>query len=131
MTALALVLAGIAAALHVFIWTMESLTWKQPATWKKFGLESQAEADTTASLAYNQGFYNLFLAVAAAVGIVLVAAKDGSCETVGWTLVVSSCSMMVAASLVLFSTGREYARGAITQGTIPLLAVIASVIALS
>ena len=73
MTAVALVLAGIAALLHVYIWTMESITWKQPATWKRFGLESQADADTTAPLAYNQGYYNLFLAVVTIVGIVLVA----------------------------------------------------------
>ena len=131
MTTVALILAGIAAALHVFIWTMESLTWKQPSTWKKFGLASQEEAETTAALAYNQGFYNLFLAIAAATGIVLVAAKDGTCETVGWTLIIASCGMMLAASLVLLSTGKEYARGAITQGTFPLLAVISSIIALN
>lgn len=60
MTAIALTFAGLAAALHVFIWTMESLTWKQPKTWIRFGLRSQAEANTTAPLAFNQGFYNLF-----------------------------------------------------------------------
>lgn len=127
MTVLALVLAGIAAALHVYIWTMESLTWKQPGTWKRFGLESQADADVTAPMAYNQGFYNLFLAIAAATGIVLVAWCDN--DTAGWTLIIASCGTMLAASLVLLSTGKEYARGAITQGTVPLLAVIASVIA--
>jgi putative membrane protein len=131
MTVVALVLAGIAGALHVFIWTMESITWRQPATWKRFGLESQADADTTASLAYNQGYYNLFLAIMAIVGVVLVAACDGTCDTVGWTLLISACASMAAASLVLVSTGLEYARAAATQGTIPVLAIIAAVIALS
>jgi putative membrane protein len=131
MTAVALVLAGLAGALHVFIWTMESITWKQPATWKRFGLESQVDADTTAPMAYNQGFYNLFLAVGAIVGIVLVAGYDGTCDTIGWTLVISACGSMVAASLVLISTGIAYARAAATQGTIPALAVIAAVISLS
>jgi putative membrane protein len=131
MTTVALVLAGLGAALHVFFWSMESITWKQPATWKRFGVDSQADADTTASLAYNQGFYNLFLAVGAIVGIVLVAAYDGSCETVGWTLVISSCATMAAASLVLVSTGIAYARAAAIQGGPPVLAIIAAVITLS
>jgi putative membrane protein len=132
MTAVALILAGLAAALHVFIWTMESITWKQPATWKRFGLESQADAETTSSLAYNQGYYNLFLAIGTIVGIVLVVMYDDPpCNTVGWTLIISACASMVAASLVLISTGISFARAAATQGTIPALAVIAAIIALS
>lgn len=126
MTAVALVLAGIAAALHVFIWSMESITWTEPATWKRFGLDSQADADTTAPMAYNQGFYNLFLAVGTIIGIVLVIADH---EDVGWTLVVFSCGSMVTASLVLVSSGAKYARAAATQGTVPVLTVIASLIA--
>jgi putative membrane protein len=128
MTAVALVLAGIAAALHVFIWTMESITWKQPATWKRFGLESQADADTTAPMAYNQGYYNLFLAAVAIVGIVLVVADR---DDAGWALVLAACASMAAASLVLLSTGAGYARAAATQGTIPALAVVFAVLAIA
>lgn len=126
MTTVALIFAGLAAALHVFIWTMESLTWKQPKTWKRFGLESQADADTTAPLAFNQGFYNLFLALGAIIGIVCVA-KD--CDTAGWTLIIFSCGSMVAAAIVLVSTGRKYAQAAVTQGLFPAIAVIAALIA--
>lgn len=126
MTALALILAGLAAALHVFIWTMESLTWKQPKTWKRFGLESQADAETTAPLAFNQGFYNLFLAIGVTVGIVLVA---GDNDTAGWTLIIFGCGSMLAAALVLVSTGKEFAQAAVTQGLFPVLAVVTSVIA--
>jgi putative membrane protein len=129
MTAVALVLAGIAAALHVFIWTMESITWKQPATWKRFGLESQADADTTAPMAYNQGYYNLFLAIGAIVGIVLVIVADR--DDAGWALVIAACASMAAAALVLVTTGPGYARAAATQGTVPVLAVVAAVVALS
>ena len=64
-----LLFAFLAAALHVFIFTMESLTWTRPATWKRFGIASQSDAETTKPMAYNQGFYNLFLAVGAIVGI--------------------------------------------------------------
>ena len=127
MTAVALVLAGLAALLHVFIWTMESITWKQPSTWKRFGVESQADADTTAPLAYNQGYYNLFLAVVTIVGIVLVA---GDRDDAGWALVLAGCGSMVAAALVLVTTGPGYARAAATQGTIPALAVVFTLLAI-
>jgi putative membrane protein len=123
----ALVLAGIAALLHVYIWTMESITWKQPATWKRFGVESQADADTNALFAYNQGYYNLFLAVVAIVGIVLVVADR---DEAGWALVIAACGTMFAASLVLLSSSGSV-RAAATQGTIPALAVLFAVLAIA
>jgi putative membrane protein len=129
MTTAALVLAGIAAALHVFIWTMESITWKQPATWKRFGLASQADADTTAPMAYNQGYYNLFLAVITVIGIVLVVVAERN--DAGWALVIAACGSMAAAALVLLSTGAGYARAAATQGTVPAIAVLCAVLAIA
>jgi putative membrane protein len=123
----ALVLAGIAALLHVYIWTMESITWKQPATWKRFGVESQADADTNALFAYNQGYYNLFLAVVAIIGIVLVVADR---DDAGWALVIAACGTMFAASLVLLSSSGSV-RAAATQGTIPALAVLFAVLAIA
>lgn len=128
MTAVALAFAGIAALLHVFFFYLESIAWKQPKTWKTFGLESQADADTTASLAYNQGFYNLFLAIGALVGVALIALGDSK-DTIGWTLIVFACGSMVAASLVLISTGKSYAAAAVTQGVSPLVAVITALVA--
>ena len=74
---------------------MESITWKQPATWKRFGLESQADADTTAPMAYNQGYYNLFLAVITIIGMVLIVVVDW--DDAGWALLIASCGSMAAA----------------------------------
>ena len=127
MTTAALVLAGLAALLHVYIWTMESITWKQPATWKRFGVESQADADTNALFAYNQGYYNLFLAVVAIVGIVLVVADR---DDAGWALVIAACGSMFAASLVLLSSSGSV-RAAATQGTVPALSVLFAVLAIA
>ena len=128
MTAVALVFAGIATVLHVFFFYLESIAWKQPKTWKTFGLTSQAEADTTASLAYNQGFYNLFLAIGTLVGIALVALSDTR-DTIGWTLIVFACGSMLAAAAVLISTGISNARAAAIQGVPALLAVVTSLVA--
>ena len=128
MTAVALTFAGIAALLHVFFFYLESIAWRKPKTWKTFGLASQADADTTASLAYNQGFYNLFLALGANAGIDLVLFSDTH-DTIGWTLIVFACGSMLAAALVLISTGTSYARAAAIQGGPALVAVVAALIA--
>ena len=131
MTALALIFASIAALLHVLFFKLESLDWRKPKTWKTFGVASQADADTTASLAFNQGFYNLFLAIGAFVGIGLIGFSDDH-NTMGWTLIVFACGSMFAAAGVLISSGgRSYARAAAIQGVAPLIAVIAGLIAAS
>lgn len=127
MTVVAAVAALLAAALHVFIWTLESVSWRRPATWKRFGVSSQADADTTASMAYNQGFYNLFLAVVAVVGVVLLGVGR---DDAGWALVLAATGSMLAAALVLVTTGRRYLRAALTQGTIPAVTIVCSVVAL-
>jgi putative membrane protein len=125
MAAAALVFASLAALLHAYIWSMESLTWSQPGTWKKFGLTSQEQADANALLAYNQGFYNLFLAVGTGLGVVFVV-RDGDW---GWPLIVFGCGCMLGAAVILASSGRAYLRGAILQGTLPLLALVLAILA--
>jgi putative membrane protein len=79
-------------------------------------------------MAYNQGYYNLFLAVVTIVGIVLVVADR---DDAGWALLLAGCGSMVAAALVLVSTGSGYVRAAATQGTIPALAVLGAVLAIA
>ena len=116
-----LVFALLAALLHVYIFTMESVTWTRPATWRRFGVTSQADADTTRALAYNQGFYNLFLAAGALAGTAAIALGQ---PIIGWTLVLSSCGSMLLAAMVLALSGRKYLRAAATQGATPLLAVV-------
>ena len=128
MTNAALVFAGLAGLLHVYIWTMESLTWRKPATWKRFGVANQEEAETQRMFAYNQGFYNLFLAIGAFLGIGHVL---GGMASEGWVLILFTSACMVGAALVLASCGKQYARPAITQGTFPLLAILAGIAALA
>lgn len=71
MIVLATVVVTLAAALHVAIFFMESVAWGRPTVWKRFGVADQQAADTTKPMAYNQGFYNLFLAIGAVVGLIL------------------------------------------------------------
>ena len=126
MTTAALVFAGLAALLHVYIWVMESLTRRKPATWKRFGVATQEEAETQAMFAFNQGFYNLFLAIIALIGVAAIVMADR--YPVGWALILSACGSMLAAALVLRSCGKKYTRAALLQGTFPLLAIVFAIL---
>lgn len=115
------VLAGIAALVHVLIFVLESITWSVPRTWRRFGVTSQADADVTRPMAFNQGFYNLFLAIGAAVGIVLLATPAAQA---GFAVTVFAVGSMSAAALVLVLSSPKLARAAATQGTVPVLALV-------
>ncbi|MGN8244905.1 DUF1304 domain-containing protein [Cellulomonas soli] len=121
-----LVLTGVAALIHVYIFTMESLTWTSPRTRATFGTTAEGAA-ATREMAYNQGFSNLFLAVLVVVGTVLVTVGQ---QAVGLTLVLAGAGSMVAAGLVLITSSPSKARAALVQLVPPALGVAALVVAL-
>ena len=118
MTTVAVVLAAGAALLHVYIWVLESFRWTEPATRTTFGV-SESDARVMESMAFNQGFYNLFLALTTIVGLALI----GSQEAVGTALALAGTGSMLAAALVLVAHDRRMVRAALIQGTLPALAV--------
>ncbi|KQX05399.1 MULTISPECIES: DUF1304 domain-containing protein [unclassified Leifsonia] len=122
-----LVLLAIAALLHVYIFVLESVRWTEPSTRKTFGTTAET-AEITKGLAFNQGFYNLFLAIVLAIGIVFLAA--GSIE-IGAALAFAGAGSMVAAALVLILSDRTKARAAMIQATAPLLGLVLLLIALA
>jgi putative membrane protein len=126
MFAAALIIAALAAALHVYIFTMESFTWTSPRTRATFGTTPE-EAETTKLLAFNQGFYNLFLAVVTVIGIVAFAMGH---QSVGVALIFAGIGSMFAAAIVLLAAAPDKARAAIVQGTFPLIGVVLLIIAL-
>jgi putative membrane protein len=113
-------LVALAALFHVYVFTLESLTWSTPKTWKTFGVASQEHADVIAPIAFNQGFYNHFLAVGALLGIALL----GINSTIGFTLMLFSAFAMVGAGVVLFFSVKTSRRAAIMQAGPPLLGVL-------
>jgi putative membrane protein len=118
----ALVFAGLAGLLHVYIFTMESLTWTSKRTRAAFGTTPE-EAETTKLLAFNQGFYNLFLAIGIAAGIALIAA--GSDEA-GRAVVLFCCACMVGAGVILLATSRRFFQASLVQALPPLVAIVAT-----
>ncbi|KSU67814.1 DUF1304 domain-containing protein [Arthrobacter sp. NIO-1057] len=123
----ALILAGLAALLHVYIFFMESLLWTTPKVRATFG-SSEAEAEATKEMAFNQGFYNLFLAIAAFAGIIFHIAGQ---PVIGATLIFAGAGSMLLAALVLITSSPSKAGAAIKQGVFPLLAVIALIIGMT
>ena len=121
-----LVFAGLAGLLHVYIFTMESLTWTSPRTRATFGTTAE-EAETTKLLAFNQGFYNLFLAIVTGIGIAAVALGHNA---IGAALVFAGVGSMASAAVVLLASSTDKARAALTQGTFPVIAVVLLVIGL-
>lgn len=118
--------AGLAALLHVYIFVLESLQWTAPRTRATFGT-TREEAETTKLLAFNQGFYNLFLAIVTAVGIVAMALGHNA---VGAALVFAGVGSMAAAAVVLLASAPGKARSAVIQGLFPVIAIVLLVIAL-
>ncbi|MEB3020626.1 DUF1304 domain-containing protein [[Mycobacterium] crassicus] len=115
-----LVVAALAAVLHVYIFVLESLRWTSPRTRAVFGTTVE-EAETTKLLAFNQGFYNLFLSVVTGIGIGAVALGH---NTVGATLMFAGLGSMLAAAVVLVASAPDKARAAAVQGALPAIAVV-------
>ena len=112
------VAAGLAGLLHVFIWYLESFAWRGRAR-AVFGTTPE-QAEQTAEMAYNQGFYNLFLAIETGVGIVLAYAGP---RHVGVALIVAGTASMLLAAVVLVTKNPDRAGAGVRQGALPLIAL--------
>ena len=122
-----LIFAGLAAVLHVYIFVLESLQWTAPRTRATFGTTLE-EAEATKLLAFNQGFYNLFLALVTVVGVGFMISGG---TPVGAALVFAGVGSMLAAAVVLLASSPDKARSAVVQGAFPLVAVVLLAIGLS
>lgn len=121
----ALIFAGLAALVHVYIFVLETLRWEAPRTREIFGTSAE-DARITRPLAANQGVYNLMLAIVTAVGIAL----SFSIPAAGTALILAGTGSMLGAALYLAATDRTKLRPATTQGAFPLLAVVFTILAL-
>ena len=119
----------IAALIHLLIFFLESVLWSRPAVWKRFGLKTQAEADIVKPMAFNQGFYNVFLALGAGTGLVMLGSTNW--QQGGIALSIFACLSMVLAALVLITSSPKLARSAAIQGVAPLIGVVFLVLALT
>jgi len=109
--------ASLAALVHVVIFCMESLWWLTPGVRQRFH-QSPERAEATRLFAFNQGFYNLFLAIGTVAGLVFVGLGYPGA---GFVLIYWNCLSMVGAALVLVSSAPAMHRAAVIQGAAPLV----------
>lgn len=105
-----------AAVLHVVVFYRESFAWTSDGALKAFNMTKE-EAENTQEMAFNQGFYNLFLAVEVFVGVFLMAARNPA----GKALVTFAICSMEFAAILLFVTSPNKRSAAIKQGIFPLM----------
>jgi putative membrane protein len=117
--------AIVAAAIHVWFFALESLWFMRPAVFRRFGIASEEEARVVHPFAYNQGFYNLFLAAGAAGGVLKSLLGDAEA---GVPVMLFACGSMVAAGVVLVTRNRSFARAAVIQAVPPLIAILAQLV---
>jgi len=116
--------AILAAVVHVLIFCMESLWWTTPRVRARFR-QAPEQADATRLFAFNQGFYNLFLAIGtfAGLALILLGHPDSGLTLVSW-----NCLFMVGAAIVLAASAPQLRRGALIQGTAPLVFLLLGLI---
>lgn len=119
MAVTATVFTTLACLLHVFIFYMESLAWAGPRARTAFGMTAE-QARNTRELAFNQGFYNLFLAVQAGVGALSFLLGH---RGIGAALIFAGAGSMLAAAAVLFVSSPGKRGAASKQDFFPAMAI--------
>ncbi|RMI32379.1 DUF1304 domain-containing protein [Nocardia stercoris] len=114
-------MAALAGLVHVYIFVLESIRFTDPKVHRRLFRVAESDLSAVRNWAYNQGFYNLFLAIGAIAGAGLVRSYPAT----GWALIVLACGSMLAAAVVLITTDRAMLRSAIVQGMFPALTLLA------
>jgi putative membrane protein len=115
------------ALLHLYIFVLESFLWGKPRTNQVFGLRP-ADVEVTRPLAFNQGVYNLLLAVAVIAGWSLwmgVPAFDKG-PFAGKVLMVYGLGSVAVAGLTLLSSAPKLWLSALVQ-LVPAVVALAIV----
>lgn len=124
MNAATQVFAILAALVHVSAFVMESLLFRRPRVQQIF--LGHAKVDPGVFVwAFNQGFYNLFLAAGAIGGVIACHAGQ---EPGGSAVTLYACGFMAAAGVVLLVSDRRLWRGALGQAGPPLIALVAALL---
>ena len=124
------IVAAIAGLIHVWIFLLESVWFDRPSVFGRFGLRSVEEARVVHGFAFNQGFYNLFLAIGVGLGLALMVRSGGPTGTDpslfagGRAIAMFACASMAAAGGVLIATDRRFLRAAAIQVIPGLTAVV-------
>lgn len=124
MLMIAHVLAALIALIHFYIFYLESIAWGRPKVNMAFRM-SDVQAEANRVFAFNQGFYNLFLALAIIAAFVWQANGHGQ---KGQVLMDYAVMSVFGAGTVLFFSGPGLLRPALVQALPALLYVVARIV---
>jgi putative membrane protein len=110
-------IALLPAVLHLYIFWIETWGWGSASSTRAFGVKPE-DVEPVRPWAFNQGWYNLFLAVAVVGGLVWGGVG-------GTALAAYGTGSMVAAAAVLVLSNPAKARSAALQG-VPALVGLAA-----
>jgi len=111
--------AIISASVHVLFFALESVLFPNPRVHRIFGVRTKEQYQEVWIWAFNQGWYNLFLALGGFYGVYL----GGE---VGKTLIRFVNLAMVGAGVVLISSNTKMLRGFLLQAVPAAIALIAT-----
>jgi putative membrane protein len=118
------IFAIVGGLFHVAAFVMESLLFRNPRVQRIF--LGHADVEPGVFLwAFNQGFYNLFVAAGAIGGV--IAAHTGHAAA-GRAIALYACAIMAGAGVVLVVSDRRLWRGALGQAVPPLVALLAAML---
>lgn len=114
----------VSAILHILFFKIESIDFLKPSTLKRFNLTPE-EGKMVKVWAFNQGFYNLFLAMGLFVSIVLMHTNLVSESLVLGRFILLT---MVGAGVVLIISAPKSYKAGLIQAIPALIAFILSLI---
>jgi putative membrane protein len=117
MSLVAQVFVVVAGVFHLAVFVMESLLFRRPRTYRRFLVKDEAEAAAVRPWAFNQGFYNLFLALGALGGLIWGGDK-------GEAIALFACACMAGAGIVLVASDRRMIQAAGSQAGPPIAALV-------
>lgn len=119
-----LALVVVAGALHVGFFLLETVLWRGSGR-RVFGVRRD-DVETIRLWAWNQGWYNLFLAIGAiGGGTTCLVAWGTSAAAFAMPITAFVALSMVGAAIVAIASDRRLLRGALLQGLPPLLGIVA------
>jgi putative membrane protein len=116
------IFVALAGVLHLVFFALESVLFRKKSVQQRFLIKSEAEAEAARPWAFNQGFYNLFLALGVVAGLILL--LTGGAAEAGFGVAVFGLLCMVLAAVVLIASNPKLARSALIQGAAPLVGVV-------
>lgn len=100
------------SVIHVYVFYLESIAWGKPSVNRLFGV-TDSQAQSMRPMAFNQGFYNLFLAIALLVGFFWSSHPDTA--SAANTLKDYAALSVLGAGFVLWLSNPQLVRPAIIQ----------------